>query len=229
MPSTLSILSTLSTLTAPTMSSDSHDRWRAFWNERYAEPEPAYGTEPNVFFAEQIAGVTPGRILLPAEGQGRNALHAASLCWEVVACDYSEAGRRGALKAADEAGLSIDYEVVDLADPEHLRRLCAKGPFDTLGVFYMHLPPAHQGTVLDALCSALAPGGTLLLELFSPEQLHYASGGPRNAEMLCDPDWLRQRLTPHFTSLEVGQHLIELHEGPYHRGAASVVRATGVR
>ena len=211
------------------MATDSKAEWRAFWNERYSEPEPAYGMDPNAFFAEQVRDLLAGRILLPAEGQRRNALHAASLGWQVVACDYSEAGRRHALQAAARQGLDLTYELADLGDPDSLARVTGQGPFDALGVFYMHLPPREQGPVLGALCGALKPGGRLILELFSPEQLRYDSGGPRKADMLCDPDALRKLLQPLLSQVDVRVELTELHEGPYHRGTASVVRAVGER
>lgn len=211
------------------MSTDSKAEWRAFWNERYSEPEPAYGMEPNVFFAEQMRGLQAGRILLPAEGQGRNALHAASLGWQVVACDYSEAGRRHALEAAARQGVEITYDLADLGDSDSLARIIGQGPFDALGVFYMHLPPREQEPVLLALCEALKPGGRLILELFSPEQLRYDSGGPRKADMLCDPDALQALLDPILQHVDIRVELTELHEGPYHEGTASVVRAVGVR
>jgi len=75
-----------------------------FWNARYAAAEYAYGTEPNAFFKAQLDQLTPGRLLLPAEGEGRNAVYAAKKGWEVVAFDQSDAGQKKALKLAKETG-----------------------------------------------------------------------------------------------------------------------------
>ena len=77
-------------------------RMKDFWNQRYAEEEYAYGTEPNAFFKAQLDQRTPGRLLLPAEGEGRNAVYAAKKGWEVVAFDQSDAGQKKALKLAKE-------------------------------------------------------------------------------------------------------------------------------
>lgn len=49
-----------------------------FWNERYSANETVYGDKPNKFFKQFIDTHKPGKILLPAEGEGRNALYAAS-------------------------------------------------------------------------------------------------------------------------------------------------------
>ena len=54
-----------------------------FWNERYAVTDYIYGKAPNEFFVEQLSTLTPGRILLPAEGEGRNAVYAAKQGWDV--------------------------------------------------------------------------------------------------------------------------------------------------
>ncbi|MBX0331880.1 hypothetical protein K3G39_01370 [Pontibacter sp. HSC-14F20] len=62
-----------------------------FWKERYRQQEMVYGSEPNVFFKEQLQGLAPGKILLPAAGEGRNAVYAASQGWDVLAFDYSTA------------------------------------------------------------------------------------------------------------------------------------------
>lgn len=45
-----------------------------FWNERYSREEFIYGKQPNEFFKEQLDKLKTGSILLPAEGEGRNAL-----------------------------------------------------------------------------------------------------------------------------------------------------------
>ncbi|MDA0985112.1 MAG: hypothetical protein O3C56_04825 [Bacteroidetes bacterium] len=50
-----------------------------FWNERYASTEYVYGKEPNQYFKQILCSLSPGKILLPAEGEGRNAVYAASL------------------------------------------------------------------------------------------------------------------------------------------------------
>lgn len=64
-----------------------------FWETRYKSPTYAYGTKPNEFFKESIDKLNPGRVLLPAEGEGRNAVYAAQRGWSAEAFDFSEAAR----------------------------------------------------------------------------------------------------------------------------------------
>jgi hypothetical protein len=50
----------------------------SFCNERYSENEFVYGEAPNVFFAETLSTLKQGVIIPPCDGEGRNAVHAAS-------------------------------------------------------------------------------------------------------------------------------------------------------
>ncbi|WP_449397615.1 thiopurine S-methyltransferase [Chryseobacterium wanjuense] len=65
-----------------------------FWNERYCNEEYIYGTLPNEYLKEKLKDLKPGRILFPAEGEGRNAVYAAAKGWESVAFDQSEEGKK---------------------------------------------------------------------------------------------------------------------------------------
>ena len=191
---------------------------RDFWNERFATPEYTYGTAPNAFLAEFLAGRTPGRLLLPAEGEGRNAVFAARLGWQVAACDFSGVARDKALRLAGEAGAVIDYQLADLAD-----YLPTAGGYDLVACIYMHLPPELRQTVHHRLARAVAPGGYLLLEAFAKEQLGNPSGGPQDPAMLYSIDELRED----FAGLHVECASLEeivLHEGARHEGTAQVIR-----
>lgn len=75
---------------------------KEIWDERYAQSEYIYGTQPNAWLAEKLKELPVGRILFPAEGEGRNAVYAAALGWESVAFDQSAEGKAKALKLASE-------------------------------------------------------------------------------------------------------------------------------
>ena len=47
---------------------------RDFWNEKYANTDYAYGTEPNEFLVSAVAKLKRGETLSLAEGEGRNAV-----------------------------------------------------------------------------------------------------------------------------------------------------------
>jgi len=64
--------------------------------------------------------LTPGRILFPAEGEGRNAVFAAHLGGDVFAFDISVEGKKKAKKLALINGVLIDYQVEDLEKADYL-------------------------------------------------------------------------------------------------------------
>ena len=199
-----------------------------FWNERYAADDYAYGTEPNVFFAERLAGLPPGRLLLPAEGEGRNAVYAAQRGWEVVCFDTSSAGRDKALRLAARAGVTIDYRVGGLGDLDF-----KPASFDALGLIYAHFAPELRRDYHRRLADLLRPGGTLLLESFAKGHQAYNAanptvGGPRSLPMLMEEAELRADFAE-INPVELVTTEVELGEGAYHRGRGLVVRMVGRR
>jgi SAM-dependent methyltransferase len=197
-----------------------------FWNQRYTEKGYAYGEEPNDFLAKTLASMTSGKILFPAEGEGRNAVHAAQMGWEVSAFDISHAGKEKATLLAKEKGVSIDYQVGEL-DSLHY----PKNHFDAIALIYAHFPGSQRSLIHQALWKLLKPGGTIILEGFSQRHLTYQEkdskvGGPKDLSMLFNIDSLRNDFSNcHFLQLEELE--ISLSEGKYHRGIGSVIRLVG--
>ena len=108
---------------------------KEFWNQRYGANENVYGYEPNEFFKEQIDKLTPGTLLLPADGEGRNGVYAATKGWDVTAFDFSEVARNKALEFAGKMNVEIDYTVADINSYPFPRQ------FDVIALIYIHLDP----------------------------------------------------------------------------------------
>ncbi len=194
------------------------------WNDRYAEKDYAYGELPNEFLKEQVERLSPGKILLPADGEGRNGVFAAKLGWDVTCCDISIEGQKKAFKLADKNNVSINYEVGDFGDLSF-----EPNSFDAVALIYAHFPPHLRKTYHQKALSLLKPGGVLILEGFSKNHLPYREknpkvGGPNVLEMLFSIDELKSDFVAGiFSSLE--EKVIQLSEGIYHVGDGSVVRA----
>ena len=197
---------------------------KEMWEERYGRDEYAYGEEPNAFFKVRIDRLpAPGRLLLPAEGEGRNAVYAARRGWSVDAFDFSPAGREKALRLAERHGVRINYEVADY-ETAHIE----PGAYDAVALIFAHKPEHLRRAVHRKLASALKPGGHLFLEAYSKEQLAYGTGGPPNEQLLYALDDLREDFST-LDILELEQVEAEIHEGRYHTGLASVVRLVARR
>lgn len=190
-----------------------------FWNERYSEPEFVYGTEPNQFFAEQLKSLEPGKIILPADGEGRNAVYAALKGWEVQAVDYSETGKEKALELASKKGVEINYDLGDLSEYEF-----GKEKYDATAFIYVHLPRSIIKGVYSNIIESLKPGAKIIVEVYSVNQLGRNSGGPKDERVLYTEDKLRDLLSG--TNIEWMEELeVDLSEGKYHVGKAMVIRA----
>jgi 2-polyprenyl-3-methyl-5-hydroxy-6-metoxy-1,4-benzoquinol methylase len=87
-----------------------------FWNNRYETNDTVYGYEPNQFLKSFIDSHKPGTILLPAEGEGRNAIYAAKKGWKVDAFDFSSVARQKAMQRAEQEKVNIHYEVMNIED-----------------------------------------------------------------------------------------------------------------
>lgn len=190
-----------------------------FWNDRYKEENYAYGKLPNVFFKEELEKIqTKGNILLPAEGEGRNAVYASSLGWSVVAFDPSLEGKKKAEALAKKHRVQLEYLLLGYQDMNF-----APNSFDAIGLTYTHMPPSLRPIIHAKYVELLKPGGKLILEAFSKEQINYNSGGPGDIAML----FSEQELTSDFKDLKIEKIATknrELNEGDFHKGIASVIQ-----
>ena len=194
-----------------------------FWNERYSSKDYVYGTEPNQFLKQELEKLPPGKILLPAEGEGRNAVFAAKLGWEVTAFDSSSKGKKKAEKLALLNNVTIDYQIKDY---EEFKTKTVE--FDCVALIYAHMSPHKRNEYHEKLISFLKPGGKLILEGFSKKQINNSTGGPRNTEMLFSEEELQNDFES-FAKLIIKESDVELDEGRSHRGIASVIQILGIK
>lgn len=195
---------------------------KTFWDERYSQQEYVYGTEPNEFFRLQLPLLEPKSILLPAEGEGRNAVYAARLGWNVHAFDQSTEGQKKAFALAARNSVNITYEIADVITVQ-----LPHNHFNAIGLFYAHFP-AHQRNKIHAqFLSSLRPNGIIIFEAYSTEQIRYQeqhrSGGPEQKELLFTVNDV-EHLFPNCDFLLLEEKEILLNEGLFHNGKASVVR-----
>lgn len=194
-----------------------------FWDERYSSAEYVYGEEPNVFVVEQLKKLSPGKILFPAEGEGRNAVFAASEGWDVSAFDPSIEGSNKALQLAAKKNVHINYFNMD-----YETAVFEKESFDCLVLVFAHMHSDYRYKYHRKLSSYLKPGGFLILEAFSKEQLGNNSGGPGNINMLYSKEELQKDFFD-FCELHISQTKTILNEGNFHKGEAALIRVTGTK
>jgi len=192
-----------------------------FWDTRYSQPDYAYGINPNEYFKHFIDNHPPGKLLLPGEGEGRNAVYAARKGWDVTAVDQSSEGKRKAGELSEKYQVSFTYRVGNLINDSFQAE-----QYDAVALVFLHLPPEIRLYVHKKFAESLKPGGFLLAEVFSKDQLGRDSGGPQAIELLYDPILLGQDFRQ-LDILELYKTEVFLEEGPFHQGLASVVRFLG--
>jgi cyclopropane fatty-acyl-phospholipid synthase-like methyltransferase len=190
---------------------------KEFWDERFGQKMYYYGKAPNVFYANQLIQLQKGKILLPAEGEGRNAVYAAIKGWTVKAFDFSEEGRKKALDLAASYDVTIDYQLMEASEFQ------ASESFDVIALVFAHFAGEERKQLFEKLEKSLAPEGHLIMEVFSKNQLGRESGGPKDLELLYSKSEI-QALFPNLDFLILEEMKIELDEGFYHQGDAAVIR-----
>lgn len=189
-----------------------------FWDNRYSQSPNLYGVSPNQYFQEKINQLRPGRLLIPGEGEGRQAVYAAQQGWQVTAIDASSVAVRHALQKAEGLGLQLNYHH-NKAEDFHF----GEAYYDAAALIFFHLPPALRVEAHEKVAASVKPGGYLIVEGFHPKQLGYLSGGQQDEEML----YTRGMLVHDFPEWEVLENLegeVLLREGSGHAGTGYISR-----
>lgn len=199
---------------------------KEFWNDRYSSNEFTYGEEPNEYFKEQLAKLAPGKILLPAEGEGRNGVYAAHQGWHVDAFDLSSEGKKKADQLAIKHNQSINYQVGALEELNY-KVEC----FDAIGLIFTHFNPNIRAKYHKELIALLKPGGVIISESFSEKHIDYNKanpkvGGPKDVSFLTSLNQIREEFEG-IEIIELYSSEVDLNEGSFHVGKGHVVRFLG--
>ncbi len=192
------------------------------WDERYSDSEYIFGVEPNDFLRDEFKRIPAGaRVLCLAEGEGRNAVFLAQNGYQVTGIDSSKVGLDKAQQLANDKGVTITTQVVDLADYEF-----GEQQWDAIVVMWVHLPTALRQHIHDQIAPALKRGGVLILEAYTQQQLTMdAVGGPPASEKqrFGSLDILRDELAELQEVIGVEKTRM-VSEGTRHQGLSAVVQ-----
>ena len=189
------------------------------WNGRYQAQEYVFGTAPNAFLASNAPRLKRGqRALCVADGEGRNSVWLAGQGLDVTAFDFSPVGVEKARRLAQARGASVRYEVASVYEWSW-----PVAAFDVVAaIFVQFADPPMRAFLFERMARALKPGGLLLVEGYTPKQLQYGTGGPKQVDQLYTEALLRESF-PGFEVLELRDYEAELDEGSRHRGMSAVI------
>ena len=191
----------------------------SIWNERYAGDDYHFGTEPNAFLVSQQSLLKPGMSCLAvADGEGRNGVWLAGHGLDVLSVDSSSVAQEKAAKLARERGVTVKFEQVDLA-----QWTWGENRFDMVaGIFIQFATPDLREQMFAHIKRCLKPGGLLLLQGYTPRQLHYRTGGPSQAENLYTEALLRNAFED-MEILHLREHDDIISEGSGHSGMSALI------
>jgi len=195
-----------------------------FWDERYGTTDGyVFGTAPNEFLATHASSIPPGPILCLAEGEGRNAVFLARRGHAVTALDQSAVGLAKARQLAAQQGVSLTTITADLADYR-----IEPGAWAGIVAIFAHLPVPLRQKINAQIVAGLRPGGVYLSEVYSPAQLAFGTGGPKDPALLVPLADLQAELGA-LDLVIAREYERDVIEGTGHTGRASVVQILGVR
>ena len=189
------------------------------WEERYRAPDYVFGTEPNYFLAS-CKSLLPksGRALAIADGEGRNGVWLAEQGLDVVSIDFAPSALAKAAAWAKERGVEITIEQADM----HTWRY-PPDEFDVVAdIFTQVSTPPERAMKWAGVRRTLKPGGLLILQGYTPKQLHYGTGGPKQVENLYTRAMLEEAFRG-FRDMRIVEEEREMHEGAAHSGISAVI------
>jgi SAM-dependent methyltransferase len=193
------------------------------WEARYAKPDYEFGTAPNEFLAS-CKSLLPksGRALSVADGEARNGVWLAAQGLDVTSIDFSPTAQKKARALAAERKVNVNFIQTDVH-----RWHYPEGAFDVVvEIFAQFSTPAERPLKWAGMRRALKSGGLLILQGYTPKQLDYATGGPKQLDQLYTRAMLQQAFGD-FTDLKFTEEEREMREGAAHSGMSAVIGLTG--
>lgn len=203
-------------MSKPTTDACEPDR---IWNDIFDKPDYIFGTEPNDYLVEKKEYFKPAqKVLMVADGEGRNSVWAAELGMNVDAFDLSEKAVEKAKKLAAEKGVSVNFFISGVDEWRW-----ADEKYDVVVAIFVQFATPNMRARLFANCiKTLKKGGLIILQGYTPKQLEYKTGGPDIVEHLYTEEMLRD----YFHSLdilELKSYDAFISEGVRHTGMSGLI------
>jgi hypothetical protein len=93
-------------------------------------------------------------------------------------------------------------------------------------IFTQFSSPGDRAKKWAGMRKSLKPGGLLIIQGYTPKQLQYGTGGPKEIENLYTRAMLEQAFHD-FRDVTIKEEELEMHEGTSHGGMSAVINFTG--
>jgi len=192
------------------------------WEDRYRVPDYVFGTEPN-YFLVSCKALLPrsGKALAVADGEGRNGIWLAEQRLGVLSLDFSPSAQEKARALAKQRGVTLTIAQADVHTWDY-----PEAAFDVVvEIFTQFSTPAERAKKWAGMRKALKRGGLLIIQGYTPKQLQYGTGGPKQVENLYTRAMLEEAFRD-FRDMKIVEEEIEIYEGTSHGGMSAVINLT---
>lgn len=195
------------------------------WENRFSSDHYVFGKEANTFLVANADKLPEqGKVLVVADGEGRNGVWLAGRGLDVLSLDFSPAAQAKAHTLAVECGVTMQIECADVhqwAYPE--------AQFDVVvEIFTQFSAPDQRAQKWAGMLRTLKPGGLLIIQGYTPKQLEYGTGGPRRLENLYTRDLLEDAFCD-LKDLVIVEEERKVDEGPGHSGMSALIGLSGYK
>ena len=191
------------------------------WNQRFAAEHYVFGEAPNAYLKSQAAHLVPGTALAVADGEGRNGVWLAQQGLKVDAFDFSDNALHKARALAQSRQVAVkwvhsDWQSFDWR-PAHYDNV--------VGIFFQFATPEERGTLFTRMLDSLKPGGTLIIQGYTPRQLDFNTGGPGKLAHMYDESLMLDAFGE-LDILDLRTYEAEIAEGTGHQGMSGLLGLT---
>jgi SAM-dependent methyltransferase len=159
--------------------------------------------------------------LAVADGEGRNGVWLAAQGLDVLSIDFSPLAQAKARALAVQSGVSVNFELVDVHKWNY-----PEAEFDVIAdIFTQFSSPDERRVKWAGMRRTLKPGGLLIIQGYTPKQLEYGTGGPKQIQNLYTREMLEDAFLD-FDDLRIVEEEREIHEGTSHVGISALIGLT---
>ena len=189
------------------------------WNKRFSIEDYLFGADPAQALVKLEHYLIPqGDTLVIADGEGRNSVYLASKGFKVTATDASTVANIKAKALAASQNVEVNYQVEDFFDIDW----SAKQYDNIVGIFFQFISPDKIKQVLMNLRSATNKGGTLLIHGYTPQQIEWATGGPKDVSLMYTKELFEDVFEPEEIRVNK-EYQMQLSEGSGHKGQSALI------
>lgn len=197
---------------------------KANWEQRFATEEFIFGEAVNDYLKANGHFLKPGNALAIADGEGRNSVWLAGQGLQVDAFDFAENAVEKAKLLAQKNQVEVNFVCSDWQSFDWKNEYYD----NVVGIFFQFVNPADRALLFAKMHACLKPGGCMLIQGYTAEQLQFNTGGPGMLSHLYDAELMKELLLG-YEFLDLSTYTAEINEGKAHKGMSGLLGLVAIK